>query len=195
MHIGEVVESNTGSFIAEVARDREVPAFGAWVQIQTRQGITVYGVVSLVEYGSMMPGRRATALGRTHDELQREMPQVMELLRVAFHSKVVGYRSPGGGLVQALPPYPAGIHDFITPCDEETMRAFGAPFDYLNLLTESSDRGIPSDELLVAALKGIKGLFYGEEQSRFLVEAGRVLSRSLRDDHQRLQTILRRLSG
>ena len=195
MHIGEVVESNTGSFIAEVAKDRDVPSFGAWVQIKTRQGITLYGVVCLVEYGSMMPGRRATALGRTHEELQREMPQVMELLRVSFHGKILGFRGAEGSVVQALPPYPAGIHDFVSPCEEDTMREFGAPYDFLHFLTDSSDRGIPSDELLVAALKGIKSLYHGPEQASFLVEAGRVISRSLRDDHQRLQTILRRISG
>ena len=179
MHIGEVIESSTGSFIAEVPKDRQVPAFGAWVQIRTRQGITLYAVVSLVEHGSAMPGRRATALGRTYEELQREMPQVMELLKVSFHGKVLGYRRAGGQLVQALPPFPAGIHDFVSPCDDDTLREFVAPYDYLHLLTDASDRGVPSDELLVAALKGVKSLFHGKEQSSFLVEAGRVLSRSL----------------
>ena len=195
MHIGEVVESSTGAFIAEVSKGGDAPSFGSWIQIQTRSGIVVYGVVSLVEYGSMMPGRRATALGRTHEELQREMPQVMELLRISFHGKILGFKENGGRVLQALPPFPAGIHDFVSPCDEDTIRQFAAPFDFLQLLTDSPDRGIPGDELLVAALKGIKALFHGQEQTSFLVNAGRVLSRSFRDDHQRLQTILRRISG
>lgn len=195
MYIGEVVESNTGSFIADVVRDSEVPAFGSWVQIHTQQGIILYGVVSLVEYGSTMPGRRATALGRTREELQREMPQVMELLRTSFHGKILGYRAADGDLVQAVPPYPAGIHDFVAPCEADTVRQFAAPYDFLHLLTDSLERGIPGDELLVAALRGIKSQYHGEEQAAFLIEAGRVLSRSLRDDHQRLQTILRRVSG
>ena len=189
-HIGEVVESNTASFIAEVARGSEVPAFGSWVQIKTRQGITVYGVINLVEYGSSLPGRRATALGKSHDELQREMPQVMELLRTAFHANVVGYAMPEGPIVQSLPPYPAGIHDFVHLCPDDALAGFGAPYDYIQLLLDGGDRSTPNDELLIAALKNHPALC---TQHPELIAAGRVLSRLLKDDHQRLQTVLRRL--
>ena len=188
--IGEVVESNTSSFVAEVSRGSEVPAFGSWIEVKTPQGITLYAVISLVEYGSSMPGRRATALGKTHEELQREMPQVMELLRTAFHACVIGYAMPDGQVIQSLPPYPAGIHDFIMPCSEEARLQFGAPYDFIQLLLNAGERSTPNDELLIAALKN---LFTPTPSAQSLIAAGRVLSRALKDDHQRLQTILRRL--
>ncbi len=195
--IGEVVESNTASFIAEVPRDGDVPAFGSWVEIQSRQGVTLYGVISLVEYGSTMPGRRATALGKSYDELQREMPQVMELLRTSFHGRIVGYATPGGPVIQSLPPFPAGIHEIVRPCPAQTLEQFGPPFDYIQLLLSIGDRAIPGDELLIAALKNVTTLKPSalSPQPSALIQAGRVLSRLLKDDHQRLQTVLRRLSS
>lgn len=192
--IGEVVESNTASFIAEVSKGSEVPAFGSWIEVKTPQGVTLYAVISLVEYGSSMPGRRANALGKTHEELRLEMPQVMELLRTAFHARVVGFAMPGGQVVQSLPPYPASIHDFVLPCSEDTLLQFGAPYDFIQLLLSAGDRTTPGDELLIAALKN---LFAPPSalSPQSLIAAGRVLSRTLKDDHQRLQSILRRLQS
>ena len=191
-HIGEVVESNTASFIAEVSRGSDMPAFGSWIELRTQQGMTLFGVVSLVEYGSTMPGRRATALGKTHEELLHEMPQVMELLRASFHARVVGYARDEQPVFQALPPFPAGIHDFIYPCAQERLTQFGAPYDFIQLLMNSGDRSTPNDELLIAALNNlfVKPIAHSTQP---LVDAGRVLSRLLKDDHQRLQSVLRRL--
>ena len=193
-HIGEVVESNTASLVAEVARGSEGPGFGSWVQVDTRQGITLYGVTNLVEYGSTMPGRRASALGKSHEELQREMPQVMELLRTSFHCRIVGYALPEGPVIQSLPPFPASIHDFVHPCTEETLLQFGAPYDYVPLLLNTGERAIPNDELLIAALKNLYASS-STQGTQHLVPIGRVLSRLLKDDHQRLQSVLRRLQS
>ena len=191
--IGEIVESNTASFVAEAPTAEDPPAFGTWVTITTQQGQKLFGVVSLVEYGSVMPGRRAMALGKTHEELQLEMPQVRELLRVSFKGSMVGFETPDGQIVQGLPPSPAGIHDFVERCDEGTLRRFGPPYDFLRLLIDNAERSIPGDELLIAAVRHIKELYRDQEAVRFLIEAGRVLSRLLKDDHERLKAILRRV--
>ena len=192
--IGEIVASNTATFVAEVQRGGTLPAFGSWVSIRTRQGITILGVIGMVEYGSIVPGRRATALGLSHEELQLEMPQVHELLRVSFSGYIVGYTDASGNVIQALPPYPPGIHDFVHECPEATLLHFSnPPYDFLRLLVATPDNALPGDELLIAALRCVKETHHGDAQQAFLVQAGRLLSRLLKDDHERLQTILRRL--
>jgi hypothetical protein len=53
---------------------------------------------------------------------------------------------------------------------------------------------VPVDDLLVAVLRRIYAAHGGERGGREpLVQAGRALSRLLDDDHERLQSILRRV--
>jgi hypothetical protein len=190
--LGEVVESNTGMLVAEVLRDRPAPAFGAWVQVRSSDERVLYGVVGLVEQGSVMPQRRAVALGRTQDELRREMPHVMELLRTSFRAHILAYRDPAGRLHQTLPPHPPAIHDFVLPCTRDEIRELGTPYDFLRTLMHVAEAGVPVDDLLVAVLRQVRE--HEEDMgNRALIGAGRVLSRLLRDNHERLLAILRRV--
>ncbi|RMH67464.1 MAG: hypothetical protein D6685_03515 [Bacteroidetes bacterium] len=191
--IAEVIESGTRSFVAEVYREAEPPSFGAWVRVPGGAAV-LYAVVSHVEIGSVEPNRRAVAFGKTPDELRREMPQVLELLRTTFRAQVVAYRPEGGPLRQTLPPQPADIHAFVAPCPADEVKALGAPFDYLRTLVRHPDPSVPVDDLLVALLGQIytaHGGPHGGEQA--LLAAGRVLSRLMDDDHERLQSVLRRV--
>ena len=88
---------------------------------------------------------------------------------------------------------PAGLHGFVYPCAADEICALGAPYDYLRTLLRNPDPAVPVDDLLVAAL----GQIYtahdgGPDGQAALIEAGRALSRLLNDDHERLQSILRR---
>lgn len=192
--IAEVIESSTRSFQAEVYREVDPPAFGTWVRVP--QGRTaLYAVVSHVEIGSFEPNRRAVAFGKTPDELRREMPQVLELLRTTFRAQVVAFQPHGGPIRQTLPPHPADIHAFVEACSSDEVTALGAPFDYLRTLVRHPDPSVPIDDLLVALLGQIytaHGGKHGGEQA--LLAAGRALSRLMDDDHERLQSILRRVA-
>lgn len=197
--IAEVIESSTRHVVAEVLRteDRrsaEAPDFGAWVEIELEDGRMLYGVVGHVETGSVEPGRRATALGMGRAELRREMPQVLELIRTTFRAQILAYRDTRGDLHQTLPPRPAALHDMVRACTDATVCALGAPFDYLRTLVRNPDADVPTDDLLVALLRRLNRAYgAGEEGTRALLDAGRVLSRLLNDDHERLQSILRRV--
>ena len=192
--IAEVIESSTRHVVAEVLRDAEAPDFGAWVEIGVENGTTLYGVVGHVETGSVEPGRRATALGMDRAELRREMPQVLELIRTTFRAQILAYRDTRGDLHQTLPPRPAALHDMVRACSDATVCALGAPFDYLRTLVRHPDADVPADDLLVAMLRRLDRAYgAGEEGQRALLDAGRVLSRLLNDDHERLQSILRRV--
>jgi hypothetical protein len=192
--IAEVIESSTRQFVAEVYREADPPAFGTWVRVPHDRGITLFGLVSHVEIRSLEPNRQARALGKTLEELRREYPQIPDLLTTTFRAQVIAYADDGGRVRQTLPPHPAGVHDFIYPCASDEVEHLGRPFDFLRTLVSSPDPSVPVDDLLVAVLTNLHtahGGRHGGDQA--LVAAGRALSRLLDDDHERLQSILRRV--
>lgn len=192
--LAEVIESSTRSFQAEVYPEHEPPDFGSWVCVEHDSGLVLYGLVSNVEMSSYEPNRRAVALGRTTEELKKEMPQVMELLRTTFRAQVLAYRDREGTFRQTLPPQPARIHAFVGACSSDHVRELGRPYDYLRTLASNPDPAVPVDDLLVAVLGQIKAAQEGSEaQEQALIAAARALSRLVDDDHERLQSILRRV--
>lgn len=192
--IAEVIASSTRTFEAEVYEEDLSPDFGSWVHVEHESGIELYGLVSHVEINSYEPNRRAVALGKTTEELQKEMPQVMELLRTTFRAQVLAYRDTSGAVRQTLPPRPAPMHAFVRPCPPDHIRELGRPFDFLRTLASNPDPAVPVDDLLVAVLGQIHRVQDSQrEKEEALVLAGRALSRLLDDDHERLQSILRRV--
>jgi hypothetical protein len=84
----------------------------------------------------------------------------------------------------------------VRPCSDDAVCALGDPragFDHLRTLVRYPEMGVPTDDLLVALLRRLHRAFgAGAEADAALVHAGRALSRLLDDDHERLQSILRR---
>lgn len=192
--IGEVIESSTRQFVAEVYEDVDGPAFGQWVRVGGEKGADLFGLVSHVETGSYDTNREAVALGLSAEERAEEMPMVQELLRTTVRAQILACRDRDGQLHQTLPPHPPDIHDFVYACTKEHVRCLDAPFDFFRTLVEHPDPAVPVDDLLVAVLRGIYAAHGGEQGGRdALVSAGRALSRLLDDDHERLQSILRRV--
>ena len=194
--IAEVIASNTRSFKAELAKTQEVPALGTWLQCSSNEGQWIFGVVSLVEQGSVEPNRQPVALGRTRDELQKEFPHISELLRTVITVQVLAYTGPEGMIVQGLPAQPARLHDFVHLCERETLIKLGAPYDFLRILIGYAEPSTPVDDMLVNILKQLQTCHaQSSEGYKHVVQAGRALGRLLRDDHERLQSILRRVSN
>lgn len=193
--LGEVIESSTREWVAEVYRDAEPPPFGSWVQVHHQKGEVLFGLVSHVEVGAFEPSRQAIALGMTQEELRREMPHVLELLRTTFRAQIIAYQDQKGVIHQTLPPHPPGIHDFVYPCREDQVSQLGPPFDYLRTLVRHPDPSVPVDDILVAVLTSFHKAHGGRHAGgEALVQAGKALSRLLNDDHERLQSILRRVA-
>ena len=199
--IAEVIASSTREILAEVCKGEEAPAFGSWVEVEREDGTVLYALVSHAEVGSVEPGRQAVALGMDRATLRTEMPQLAELIRTTFRAQVLAWwdghtrRDGQPVLRQTLPPQPAGLHDPVVACGHETVAALGAPWDFLRTLARHPDPAVPADDLLVAVLSGVyRASGQGEEGRRALLNAGRALSRLLDDDHERLQSILRRVA-
>ena len=205
--VAEVIASSTREILAEVYPDAEVPAFGSWVQVETedldgRGGAVLYGLVSHAETGSVEPGRQAVALGAEYDRdrLRREMPQLLELIRTTVRAQILAFwdgssmRDGRPHVRQTLPPRPAALHDRVRSCEPEAVAAIAAPFDVLRTLARTPDPAVPADDLIAAALRGLYASHGGgDDGDAVLVAAGRALARLLDDDHERLQSILRRV--
>ncbi len=200
--VAEVIASSTREVVAEVYDAADVPAFGSWVEVETESGAVLYGLVSHAETGSVEPGRQAVALGAEYDRetLRREMPQLLALIRTVVRVQILAYwdgRTRRGGepvVRQTLPPQPAALHDRVRACGDATVARFGAPYDYVRTLARNPDPAVPADDLLAAALGSLYRAFgQGEAGKTELVRAGQALARLLDDDHERLQSILRRV--
>ena len=143
--IGEIIASESKSFKAQVATGAEVPAFGEWVCVQHPDGITTVGIVYSIQRESVEPGRQVEALGRTKEELEREMPHVFELIRTVFSCLVVGYQTKEGAFRQTIPPYPPELHAFVDLMEQALFERIQPPYDFFRLLMGASESGLPTD--------------------------------------------------
>lgn len=186
-HVGEVVESSTTELIAEACQLHGAPSFGRFVRVES--AAPIIAIVYNVFTHSIEPNRRPTAYGKTEAELRLEQPQIFELLRTEFQALVVGYRDEQGP-VPILPPQPARIHSFVYLCEDEEVADFTRSDEYLRSILGAAK--VPTDELLVATLRHALRARGGA--GAYLVEMGKELSRLLRDDYDRLSSILRRIA-
>ena len=189
--IGEIVESSTTEFLAQACELDSSPPFGAFVEVATEDGLTIYGVVAHVQTAGIDPGSRAIMRGHgdVRDErIYQENPDLPLVLRTTFRALVLGF-SDGHALFQFLPPRPPRLHYSVSMCKPETVRAFAATgLDYLIAMLNASD--LPADELLAANLRYTSAQM--QDSGEFLQLAGRELAQLLRADYARLTAILRR---
>ncbi len=193
--IAEVIASSTRTLEAEVYEHASDIAFGSWIEIAGPGGTRLFGLVSHVAIGSLDPSRRIRAYGLTPEELASERPHVPGLIVTTLHAQLLAH-SRGGQVRQTLPPFPAPIHHPVRLAHAADVRALGAPFDYLRTLALTPDPNVPVDELLVAALRAQADVYpVQRDKEAVLVAAAQTLSRLMRDDHERLGSILRRVTS
>lgn len=190
-HVGEVVESSTTTLVAEARRLHGSPDFGAFVRIESSDSAPMVGVVHNASTASIETNRRPMAYGKTESELRSEQPQIFELLRTQFDVLILGYLD-SGAMVHLFPPQPARIHSFVFPCDAEQICTITDDPQFLRSLLEAP--GIPTDELLLATLRHALDV-RADDTSAYLASMGSELSRLLRDDYDRLTSIIRILAG
>lgn len=194
--IGEIVEASTTYFIAATYELLAAPPFGALVRATTRdQTMAVYGLVYDIHTGSREPGGRAIVRGRTYsghnlydDEIYRAHPDLGEVLQTEFAALTVGY-TVNGRLLQRLPPQPPPVHYSVYPCEASELVLFGEQLDFLRTVLLAP--GVPSDELLAAAVRVIAQA--RRDGPAYLVRVGRELARLLKEDYDRLTALLHRI--
>lgn len=187
-YIGEVIESSTVQLIAESRELHGAPSFGSFIRVDSKP--LVFGVVFNVYTHSVEQNRRPTAYGKTEEELRLEQPQIFELLKTEFQAVIVGYQDGRNDPKQLLPPQPPRIHQFVYQCRPEEVRRFTSSWDYFRTIL--SVPKIPTDELLIAVVRNALSVRYGE--TWYLVQTGKEISRLIRNDYDRLSSIIRRIS-
>ena len=190
-HVGEVIESSTTDLVAQARQLHGSPDFGAFVRIES-DGTQMVGVVFNASTQSLEPNRRPTAYGKTEAELRREQPQIFELLRTHFEVFVLGYFE-GTGVVHLYPPQPARIHSFVHDCTREEVLTVTDSDQFLRSILAAP--GVPADELVLACLRQALRVRDADAVAAYLVRMGSELARLLRDDYDRLSSLVRRMSG
>ena len=187
-YAGEVIESSTSELVAEARELDRAPAFGSLVHVEA--GFSTVGVVFNVSTQSIEPGRKAMAFGMSADDLRMQQPQIFELLRTHFQVLVLGYME-GPDPVQVLPPQPAPVHSFVHECDDELVRKWTASDEYLRTLLNRPAQRLPADDLVIAMVR--RASRARDNAAEFGLRTGKQLARLLRDDYDRLGSILRRM--
>jgi len=189
--VGEVVEASTTDFIAQCYELYQIPPLGSLVKTKDQQ-FELYGIVHNANTSSLEPGRRPIARGKdetTEEEIYRQSPQLLKLLKSEFGVLVVGHKD-NGKLYQYLPPKPARIHSFVYQCSPDEVREFGQSFDFLNIILNAR-LTVPTDELLAACIRQMSQVY--EDPRTFLVAAGKELAVLLSGNLNQLKAILGRI--
>lgn len=190
--LGEVIEASSTTFTAQCHRLGEPPCLGALVKT-VEHDVHIYAVVYNASTGSLDPGRRFVALGQeeeTEAGVYRSHPELDQLLRTDFEALVVGHRE-GKALRQYLPPRPARIHAFVHLAPDDDLRSFTESLHFLPVLTTAQ---VPTrDDALAACLRLASRAH--QDPAAFLVRAGKEIANLLARDTQRLNNVLRQLTG
>jgi hypothetical protein len=186
--MGEIVEASTTRLRAVAPRTFEAPAFGSFVK-SADPSRTTYGVVSHVEHASIDPSRRAIPLGRSWDELEREQPQVLELLTTEFEAICVAFSEERTGICAYLPPLPPRVHDFVEACEPGEIVELTEDLTFIRTLGAT---GLPvTAELIAAAIRNAAE--HRRDTHAFLVHAGREVADLFRQDYELASSVIRRI--
>jgi hypothetical protein len=194
--VGEVISSNTVSFIAQCSRNEnqsltlpQSPYFGSFVRAVGEEiGFDILAVVYEISSGSIDSVHRPTAMNLSREELRNQQPQIFDLLKTDFSAIVIGYIQ-NDKVYQFIPPHPPQIHDFVFSCSANEVYQITQKMEYLRTLLNS---GTSLCEELVAASIRFAYISRGCDRN-FLIEVGRELSNLLKDNFDRLSAILRRI--
>jgi hypothetical protein len=186
--LGEIVEASTTRLRAVAPRTFTSPAFGSFLKTSDGER-TTYGVVSHVEHASIDPSRRAVPLGRTWEQLEREQPQLLELLTTEFEAVCVAFADDTSEVHPYLPPVPPRVHDFVTACEGSEIVELTDDLSFIRTLASSQ---LPvAAELVAAAIR--EAARHQPNHRSFLVRAGREVADLYRQDYEQASAIIRRL--
>lgn len=184
----EVIESSLSTFRAQCWQWDHFPAFGSLVHIPNTTH-TILGCVTAVETGSMDPMRYPFPYQKTEKELKQEQPQIFEFLKTIFTVVVLGYKKDGG-TSYLLPPHPAKIHAFISPCNDLFACDFFSSPDFLYLLFASQSSISHFDELLLTIFRRLQA--HNRLSHTVLQKFCERLSLLTGNDYRRIKLFLKR---
>ena len=193
--IGEVVETSLTGYTAQAYELDNPPPFGGLVQVKDKGGNNlIYGAVYHIATGGIDPGRRAYARSvegeprQIDEQVYSANPQLTRLLRTEFAVVVLGCRKlESGKITYTYPDYPPPLHYSVALCNDDELIDFTATPLYLRTLLQASQA--PVEELTAALLRHGSAV-RGSSGRQWLVDTGRQLARLLKEDFDRMRTIL-----
>lgn len=195
--IAEVTASSITGFVAQsiaLAGNTAIPVierprFGSFLKVDSSEsGLEIFAVVHDVVTGSPDSVHRPSALGLTREQLKVEQPHIFSLLKTEVHAVIVGYREDRQTF-QFLPPLPPEVHDFVFTAQQDEIADLTTEFEFLRPVAAVA--GIPAEELLAATIR--EAARSRSNQYAYLVEAGQALSQIMRNDYDRLVSVLRKI--
>ncbi len=150
----EIVEATVFSWKAICWKWNALPDYGSVVVIE--QGVFRYfALVCAVETGSRDPGRVPFAYQKSFEELEKEQPQIFQLLQSSFELIPLGYQQKDV-VFHILPSKPPLIHSFVRQANEEELKTFFKEFGFLDLIFSSEAKF--ADELLVCFVRFLSSI-------------------------------------
>src|SRR3990167_10283866 len=107
-YFAEIVQSSINQWKAICWNWNQIPEFGSIVSI-SQHHLEYLAIVSGIETGSGDPGRIPFPYQKTFEQLEREQPQIFELLQTTFDLVPLGYLENQEPF-NLLPPRPPLIH-------------------------------------------------------------------------------------
>lgn len=150
----------------------------------------VYAIVCQASTGPVDTSRRLRAFWKDDEQMAEEHPELSEWLLVTHFQAVVIGHSLNGPVQQLLPPQPPKLFSHVRTCSDEEIRQITGKMDFLRTLVNS--RTAPAEEVIAACILRSYDA-YGSDFD-FLVAAGKELASLMKDDYDRLQAIIRRVS-
>jgi hypothetical protein len=199
-YAGEVIEASISQFRCYAPVLNYPPVFGSFVRIgkvsrhdpfetPMPEDGTLYGLVHQSSTCSQASNRRPSAFGLEGSDLEREQPQIFELLATEFSCLVVAHVH-GGEIRSFLPPRPPTLHSRVYVAEQGEIGLLTTRFDYFRSALNLPDRSI-ADELVAATVR--QASVTHADDSDYIVRAGKEISMLLRDDYDRLDSILRKI--
>ena len=188
--LGEVVEANSTSFVAQSYQLYDTPSLGRLVWTGSPD---IYAVVYRVGTEPLDPSRPVLARGEnaaTEEEVFQENPQLNRLLTSRFDALITGHGN-SEAVRPYLPPQPPRIHSFVYTCTPEQVETFTSRLDWLRLLLNS---GVPAvDEVVSACLREAASVH--SNAAIFVAQAAKTLATELSGDLPRLNAVLRTVTS
>ena len=187
--LGEVIETSTVRFWAESDRLNELPPLGSLVRVTLPSGDVVLAVVAFGQTTGIDETRRAIRRGSDavrDDEVYRQHPELVQILRTTFEALPVAYRH-GGTMRRMLPPLPPPLHYSVEAAELEELTELSDDPRYLILLTYAQ-ADVPAEQLVAAHVR--ETFMARGRDAIWLDGVARVIARIFKDDYDRLVPIL-----
>lgn len=160
----EVIESGLSGWTAHCWRWDVFPNAGTVVVIENTIEDDLekqFGIIKIIETGSIDPTRTPFAYQKTEEELKRDHPEIFSFLKTTCLCVSTGFCQANSSILYHQAPRPPKIHAFVRPATEHEQLLFFTQTGYLDLL--ASQLTPPAlDELLLAIVREQRPYFKSE---------------------------------